>query len=366
MFRMSPTTEIRRASRSRINRVIAILGASALALTFAGCSAAADGDEAPIKIALVGVDLTNPYYLRMSDDAKAKAEELGVELSVQTTTTGQGDEVESTQIESAVASGAKAILVMPATNSIIPAIEKARDAGVLVFAVDNPVDPMDAVDMSYITGNRPVGQQLGQWVAAKLDGEKATIALLDVFSGQFLQVDVDRDQGFLDGLGVPLNDDNLNGDEAATGEYSAGDYEIVCNQPTQATQDGGRTAMENCLSANPNINVVYTINEPAAFGAYQALEAAGHTDGVIVATFDGSCSGIDAMGRGELTVDAQTYPGKMATTAMEAAVAFLKDGTVPKPTEGLDFFNTGSAIVTDEPVDGVDSISSKDASSLCF
>ncbi len=35
--------------------------------------------------------------------------------------------------------------------------------------------------------------------------------------------------------------------------------------------------MENCLSKNPDINVVYTINEPAANGANKALEAAAKT-----------------------------------------------------------------------------------------
>lgn len=356
---------------SSFTRFGALAGAVLLGVGLAGCSTASPspstgGDEETIKIALVGVDVTNPYFLKMSDDAKAAAEELGVELSVQTTTTAQGAEIESQQIESAVAAGAQAILVVPISPDIVPAIEKARDAGVLVLAVDNPTDPVDAADMSYITGNRAVGTQLGEWVAAKLDGEQAVIAMLDVFSDQVFPVDVDRDQGFLTGMGIDLNDPGLNADEEATGEYSSGPYVIACNQATGATQDGGRTAMENCLSANPDINVVYTINEPAAFGAYQALEAAGRTDGVIVATFDGSCSGIEAIERGEITVDAQTYPGKMTSLAIEAAVEYIKNGTEPAPSEGETYFNTGSAIVTDQPVDGVESITTEEAAELCF
>ena len=50
----------------------------------------------------------------------------------------------------------------------------------------------------------------------------------------------------------------MNGDEEATGNYSGGNYTIVCNEPTQGNQDGGKTAMENCLSKNPDINVVYS------------------------------------------------------------------------------------------------------------
>src|SRR3712207_6970280 len=52
--------------------------------------------------------------------------------------------------------------------------------------------------------------------------------------------------------------------EEPTGEYDGGEYEIVCNEPTNGAQPEGRTAMEACLSQNENINVVYTINEPSA------------------------------------------------------------------------------------------------------
>src|SRR3546814_1761018 len=45
-----------------------------------------------------------------------------------------------------------------------------------------------------------------------------------------------------------------------------------CNEPTNGAEDGGRTAMENCLTRNPDINVVYTINEPAAVGAHKRSE----------------------------------------------------------------------------------------------
>ena len=42
------------------------------------------------------------------------------------------------------------------------------------------------------------------------------------------------------------------------------------------------------------------------------------------------------------------------------------DGTAPETTQGLDFFDTGSQLVTDTPVDGLDSISSDDAAGICW
>ncbi len=108
-----------------------------------------------------------------------------------------------------------------------------------------------------------------------------------------MSVDYERDQGFLTGMGIDTVDPKKNGDEAATGAYTGGTYEIACNLATKGAEDGGQTAMENCLSKNPNINVVYTINEPAANGAYKALQAAGKT-GVLIVSVDGGCAGVDA------------------------------------------------------------------------
>ena len=91
--------------------------------------------------------------------------------------------------------------------------------------------------------------------------------MLDLFNDKIVSVDYNRDQGFLSGMGIDTKDPKKNGDEAKTGTYSGGNYTIVCNEPTNGAEDGGRTAMESCLTKNPGINVVYTINEPAAVGA---------------------------------------------------------------------------------------------------
>ena len=94
-----------------------------------------------------------------------------------------------------------------------------------------------------------------------MDGKKATIAMLDLFNDKVVSVDYNRDQGFLTGMGIDVADKTKNGDEAKTGKYTGGkggDYEIVCNEPTQGAQDEGRTAMETCLAKSKDINLVYT------------------------------------------------------------------------------------------------------------
>jgi fructose transport system substrate-binding protein len=75
-------------------------------------------------------------------------------------------------------------------------------------------------------------------------------------------------------------------------------------------RDGGRSAMENCLSINPNINVVFSANETSGVGAVQALKAAGVKDALVV-SIDGSCRGVKAVADGDFGAVAQQYPSKM-------------------------------------------------------
>src|SRR5207247_9237178 len=119
------------------------------------------------------------------------------------------------------------------------------------------------------------GKFAGRYARATVAGKKAAIAMPDLFNNQVVSVDIQRDHGFLEGMGIDPGSKTQNAKEAKSGKYSKGDYQIACHQPTQGAIDGGRTAMENCLSSNPDINVVYAINEPAAEGAYNALKAAG-------------------------------------------------------------------------------------------
>jgi len=62
----------------------------------------------------------------------------------------------------------------------------------------------------------------------------------------------------------------------------------------------------------------------------------------------------------------QQYPLDMARLGIEAIVTYAADGTLPETTPGLDFFNTGVSLITDSPVDGVESISSEEGLSLCW
>ena len=331
-----------------------------------GATDASGGGD--VGVSLILKNLSNAFFVSMADSAEAEAAAIGVTLTV---AAGQEDGDTQSQIEAveaAVARGDKGILITPSGDAVVPSLDAARAAGLFVIALDTPPNPATAVDITFATDNYKAGQLIGQWTAGQLAGEKATIAMLDLFNDQVVSVDTRRDQGFLNGMGiVDALDPSGNGKEPPTGAYSGGDYEIVCHEPTNGAVDGGKTAMETCLAANSDINVVYTINEPAAQGAYDALTAAGSAEGVLIVSVDGGCSpGLELVASGVIGATAQQYPGKMATLGMQAIKTLADGGAAPAITEGLDFFDTGVALVTDQPVDGVDSISVADGEAICW
>lgn len=359
------------AGYGRIKRMVAAGSiASLAALGIAGCSSGTSGGTSTGGAKEIGVSLivkttTNPFFVAMENGAKKAADKLGIKLTL---AAGKADGDEATQIqavENAISKGDKGILITPSGPGVEDALVKARDAGLFVIALDTPPSNPDAVDITFATDNFLAGQDIGKWTAAKLAGKKATIAMLDLFDDKVVSVDVNRDQGFLDGMGIDAADKTKNGDEAKTGTYSGGDYEIVGNAATQGAEDGGRTAAETLLSKNGNINVVYTINEPAAYGAYQAFKAAGKPD-VIVVSIDGGCAGVKQVKDGIIGATAQQYPVKMSELGVQAIFDLVNKGAKPTVSPGLDFYNTGVALVTDKPQSGVDSIDTTEAAGICW
>ncbi|SMQ68361.1 substrate-binding domain-containing protein [Agreia sp. VKM Ac-1783] len=346
--------------------LVASVGLAACSSGGASTSTDSAGSGGDAGVTLIVKTTTNPFFVAMEDGAKAAADKAGVKLTL---AAGKEDGDEDTQIqaiENAISKGDKGILITPNGPSVVDAIQKARDAGLYVIALDTAPDPADAVDITFATDNFKAGESIGKWTAAQLGGKKATIAMLDLFNDKVVSVDYNRDQGFLTGMGIDTADDQKNGDEAKTGKYSGGDYEIVGNEATDGAEDGGRTAMETLLSKNSDINVVYTINEPAAYGAYQALQAAGKEKDVLLVSIDGGCAGVKNVADGVIGATAQQYPVKMAELGVEAIAKLAADGTKPSTSAGLDFFDTGSALVTEKPVDGLDSITAAAATDICW
>jgi fructose transport system substrate-binding protein len=326
-----------------------------MALGLAACggdddeAAAGGGSGDDVLVGLITKTDTNPFFVKMREGAEAKADELGIELQ---SFAGEEDGDNQSQVDAVdnlIAAGAAGILITPNdSEAIVPALDRARQEGLFVIALDTPLEPADAADATFATDNFRAGQLIGEWAKATFEatGTEARIAMLDLNPNQ-ISVDVARDQGFLEGFGIDVGDESVIGDED--------DPRIVGHDVTEGSPEGGRTAMENLLQLDPDINLVYTINEPAAAGAYEALKAAGREGDVTIVSVDGGCPGVENVESGIIGATSMQFPLDMAALGTEAIHAFATSGERPENTAGLDFFDTGVELVTDAPVAGLES-----------
>jgi fructose transport system substrate-binding protein len=338
-----------RARRRIGGLAAAVLAAASLAACNrdSGGSDAAGGGGGDTIVGLITKTDTNPFFVKMKQGAQAAASQSGVKLQTYAGKQDGDNESQVQAIENLISAGAKGFLITPNdSKAIVPSIDKARQAGMLVIALDTPTDPASAVDATFATDNFQAGLLIGQWAKAKFGSTPAKIAMLDLNANQ-VSVDVGRDQGFLQGFGIDVKNKDRIGDES--------DARIVGHDVTDGAEDGGRTAMENLLQKDPSINLVYTINEPAAAGAYAALQAAGKAKDVTIVSVDGGCPGVEAVKAGQIGATSQQYPLKMAQEGVDAIAQFAKDGTKPQATAGKTFTDTGVTLITDQAQSGVDS-----------
>ena len=333
--------------------LVAVVGAS---LALSALAVAPSQAAKQVTVSLITKDSTNPFFVAMQAGAKKNAAALGVKIVIGSGKK-EGDVAgQVALIENAIANKEQGILITPTAEGVNPAILKARKAGLFVIALDTaPVAP-NIVDITYATDNFKAGQLIGQYTASKLAGKDAVIAMLDIFTDQIASVDLLRDQGFLKGMGIAGADPKINGKEPATGKYTGGkggNYTIVGHYASHGNSQDGQTSTEQALAKNPNINVIYALNEPAGLGGYAALQAAKKT--AIIVGVDGGRNGVQAVKDGKLQATSQQYPLQMAVKGMKAIKDLITKGTKPAVTPGLGFYNTGVTLITDDPQAGVPS-----------
>jgi fructose transport system substrate-binding protein len=296
-------------------------------------AAAAGGS---ILIGLITKTETNPFFVKMRESAQEQAKALNVQVEALAGKYDGDNEGQITAIQNLVTKGAKGILVTPSNSSgLLNAFKAARDKGVLVLALDTATDPADAVDALYATDNTRAGELDGQWAKKTMGDKPAKIAMLDGTPGGL--VDTQRHDGFLKGFGI-----------------SDSDPMIVGRENTNGDQAKGQTAMENLLQRNPDINLVYTINEPAAQGAYTAISARGKEKDILITSIDGGCAGVQNVKSGQVGATAMQFPKKMVELGMKAVVDFASSGKKPSG-----YTDTGEVLITDKPVAGIESQDTK-------
>ena len=338
-----------RLPKSRRSRLLiaSTLGVTLLLAVLAvGSSSAAPSHakaaKAQVIVGLITKTDTNPFFVKMKQGAQKAATQLNAKLLTAAGKFDGDNASQVTAIENMVTAGAKGILITPSdTKAIVPAIKKARDAGVVVIALDTATDPQSAVDALFATNNYNAGLLIGKYAKAKFGSKPVKIATLDLSPAR-VTVDVARHNGFLAGMG--------NKSATASAKGFAKDSRIVCSQDAAGDQAKGQTAMENCIQKNPDINLLYTINEPTALGAFTALKNAGKDKQVTIVSVDGGCTGVRGVKAGQIAATSQQYPLKMASLGVAAVVKFAKTGAKPHG-----YTDTGVTLITNKPAKGVPS-----------
>ena len=297
-------------------------------------TAKAAGDQ--VVIGLVTKTEVNPYFVKLRQAATAEAEKQGAKLIARFGKFDGDNEGQVAAVEDLISAGVKGILITPNNSTgMLGIIKKARDKGVLVIALDTATDPADAVDATLATDNFEAGVLQGEYARKALGDKQPKLAMLDGTPGG--SVDNQRHDGFLKGFGI-----------------QEGDPAIVGKQNTHGAQDEGQTAMENLLTAHPDINVVYTINEPAAEGAYAAIKARGKTKDIVLTSIDGGRLGVQYVQQGKIVATVMQFPKIMATKGVDYVVDYVKTGNKPSG-----FINTGASLITDKPFTGLESKDTK-------
>jgi fructose transport system substrate-binding protein len=328
---------MRQRKQARTLRVIPAVALLALIATAIATTVASARPTAPaattIKVGLITKDVTNPFFVKMKAGATAEAKKRGAQLIYAAGKSSSDNASQIAAIENMTTAGAKGILITVAdAKAENAAIAKARKAGVLVIALDSPTNPTTATDALFATNNFNAGVLIGKYARAATKGKTVTIAMLDEHAGS--SVGKLRHDGFLKGFGIKGNN-----------------KQVACVGNGQGQVAPSQTAMENCLQKNPDIDVVYTINEPSAAGAWTALKSAGKSKSdVTIVSVDGGCAGVRNVKAGVIDATSQQYPLLMASKGVAAVVTYAKTG---KKVSG--YTDTGVNLIAGKPVSGVTS-----------
>jgi len=288
-----------------------MLKKSALLATAAFLAFAAPAGAAELKSVGITVgSLGNPFFVQIAKGAEAKAKELGGRKTNVTVVSADYDlNKQSTQIDNFIASGVDLVLVNAADPvAIEPAIARLKQAGIVTVAVDVAAKGSDA---TVTTNNLEAGEKACQYIADKLNG-KGNVAIMN---GPPVSAVVDR----------------VNGCKRVFAKYK--DIKIVSdNQNGKGSREGGLEVMIGLLTANSDIDAVFTINDPQAIGADLAAKQLNRT-GLIITSVDGAPDIEGALKQKGNLVEASAAqdPYAMAQKAVQVGYDLLQ-GKKPEQT----------------------------------
>jgi ribose transport system substrate-binding protein len=261
-----------------------------------------------VKIGLSFYTLTNPFFLEIQNAAKAVIEKAGGQLVVVSSEFDVNKQV--SQVEDLIASGVKAIILNPAdSKAVTPAVEAANKAHIPVITVDINAEGGD-VDSFVASDNVMAGRLAGQYAVRRLKG-KGNVVILD---WPLVNAVVERVEGF----------------KAAIKPYPG--IKVIDIQNAGANRDGGLKVMENMLQAHPDIDCVFSINDPSGMGGLAAIQAANAQDRMFIVSVDAQRFALEEIkkeGGKTFAMTAAQFPSLMGQYAAEMALRRIRGELVP-------------------------------------
>jgi ribose transport system substrate-binding protein len=283
-------------------------------LLLAGAALAVAGGAASAKdLNAIGItlgSLGNPFFVALSQGAEAKAKEINPDVTVNTASADYDLNKQFTQIDNFIAAGVDMILLNAADpQAIAPAVKRAQAAGVVVVAVDVAAAGVDATVQ---TNNVQAGEIACQFIADKLGAEGGKVIIQN---GPQVGAVVDRVNGCKEVLGKNPNIEILSDDQDGKG-----------------SREGGLNIMQGHLTRFPEIDAVFTINDPQAVGSDLAAKQLGRSE-FIITSVDGAPDIETALKGNTLVVaSASQDPYAMAQQAVEIGYKIMNG---EKPAEPM-------------------------------
>jgi len=292
-----------------------------LALSLTACAPAANsGGGSSSKVIKIGFITKFPvdFYDTMVNAAKDwDAKTPGAELVFSQGKSGTDDESEINAIQADITLGVKAIAITPTSPNVKGALQKAVDAGIKVILIDNDIPDWDGKTAVVATDNLAGGKLAGAFLAKTLKPGAKIAVLQGVLGNPSLD---DRVTGMLDGLGSG--------------------FTIVSKTPTDCDQTKGLNAGQDALTANPDLDAIYSACGPPITGALQAVKAAGKEGKLVTVGFDASPDEVKAIIGGTETASVAQFPAKMGSLGAQTAFDAASGKTVQAKVD------TGTEIVT--------------------
>ena len=294
-----------------MKKIVGLLLAVAMMFSLGGCNAITIDGEGELSgensgSGAVGFSvstLNNPFFVSLSEGAKAEAEKQGVKLVV----VDAGDDAakQTNDIEDLISRNVSVLIVNPVdSDAVVPAVQNAVSKGIKVISVDRVVNGVE-VDCQ-IASDNVAGAKMATEYLVELIGEGAKAAELEGVPGA--SATIDRGAGFHEAADAAL--------------------EVVASQTANFNRAEGMNVMENILQSSPEVKGVFAHNDEMALGAVEAVAASGKDIKII--GFDATEDAVTAVKAGKMAATVAQKPELMGETAVQTAIKLINGETVEK------------------------------------